>query len=536
MTYKRTLPEDAPQRTPYQFVLFLLLAALVGWTALRALLIYSFVPPPHFTPELGDVLWRGFQRDAFVALILLVPVLAWFLVVPQRWYIERWQRFFFWLVAALVFLSHVTLLATEYFFFAEFHKRFDGAAVSLGLQPEQALTLLPKTAAWWLAGCVVVASLFLVIAKRRYTSMWLATSSAWKRIGWFLLTLGLVGGLYYTLNLNVPIYAHDSALNEIANNGLLSLAQAVRNHEQNDAAVQLALARVELQPDPPFAVTGTIRKHEAFTSKLVESRHVYVWLPPSYEQAPDKRYPVIYANDGQNQFDPRLSFIGVDWALDETMTRLIADKKVREAIIVAVGNTPRRLQEYVPQKAVLSALDTPREAAMRKLAKESNLNLDEASWRLSNDYLKFLVSELKPFIDAEYRTYANRDNTFIMGSSAGAMISLYAVSEYPDVFGGAACISTHWPLADGLLVEYFKDQLPDPATHRLYFDFGTETLDKNYEPYQLKLDAARELRGYQRGTNWMTCKFKGAEHSEKAWRKRAHVPLEFLLGKPATDK
>jgi len=536
MAYKPTLPEDVPQRTPYRFVLFLLLAALTGWTALRALLIAHFVPPPHFTPELGHVLWRGLQRDALVALILIVPVLGWFLVVPQRWYIERWQRFFFWLLTALVVLVHVTLLATEYFFFAEFHKRFDGAAVSLAQQPEQALILLPKSAPWWLAGCVAVTGLFLVIAKRRYSSMWLATSSGWKRIGCFLLALGLIGGLAYTLKLDAPIFQHDRNLNEIANNGLLSLAQAVRNHEQSDAAVQIALARMELQADPPFAVTGTIRKHEAFASKFVDSRHVHVWLPPSYEQSPDQRYPVIYANDGQNQFDPRLSFIGVDWALDETMTRLIKEKKVREAIIVAVWNTPRRLQEYLPQKAVLSAIGTPREAAMQKLAKESNLRLDEQDWRLSNDYLRFLTEELKPFIDAEYHTAADRDNTFIMGSSAGAMISLYAVSEYPDVFGGAACISTHWPLADGLLVEYFKDQLPDPATHRLYFDFGTETLDKNYEPYQLKMDDALELRGYQRGTNWMTCKFKGAEHSEKAWRRRVHVPLEFLLGKPETEK
>jgi predicted alpha/beta superfamily hydrolase len=119
-----------------------------------------------------------------------------------------------------------------------------------------------------------------------------------------------------------------------------------------------------------------------------------------------------------------------------------------------------------------------------------------------------------------------------MGSSAGAMISLYAISEHPDVFGGAACLSTHWPLGDGVLVEYFKDKLPDPATHRIYFDFGTETLDKNYEPYQLKMDAAMEHRGYRDGTNWITCKFKGAEHSEKAWRRRVHIPLEFLLGKP----
>ncbi len=142
------------------------------------------------------------------------------------------------------------------------------------------------------------------------------------------------------------------------------------------------------------------------------------------------------------------------------------------------------------------------------------------------------MQELKPFIDKEYRTRTGRGDTFIIGSSAGALISLYAISEYPDVFGGAACLSTHWPLADGALIEYFKDKLPEPATHKIYFDFGTETLDKGYDPYQLKMDAEMEKRGYRNGINWLTRKFEGDEHSEKAWRRRVYVPLEFLVGKP----
>ena len=240
--------------------------------------------------------------------------------------------------------------------------------------------------------------------------------------------------------------------------------------------------------------------------------------------------------DGQNQFDPKLSFIGVDWALDETMTRLIAEEKVREAIVVAVWNTPKRVQEYVPQKALLAMVGTPREGSTRDAVGKFGINLDKEDWRLSDAYLKFLVQELKPFIDKEYRTRTNRGDTFIMGSSAGAFISLYAISEYPDVFGGAACMSTHWPLADGALIDYFKDKLPEPATHKIYFDFGTETLDKGYEPYQLRMDAVMEKRGYRSGVNWLTRKFEGDEHSEKAWRRRVHIPLEFLLGRPEKAK
>jgi predicted NAD-dependent protein-ADP-ribosyltransferase YbiA (DUF1768 family) len=118
-----------------------------------------------------------------------------------------------------------------------------------------------------------------------------------------------------------------------------------------------------------------------------------------------------------------------------------------------------------------------------------------------------------------------------MGSSAGALISLYAISEYPQVFGGAGSVSGHYPLGEGMLVDAFRCKLPDPRCHKLYFDFGTETLDKSYEPYQWQLDAAVAARGYTRGCNWLTCRFAGAEHSERAWRARVDIPLEFFLRK-----
>src|SRR5688572_9511988 len=110
MAYKLNLPADAPQRTPYQFARFLFLSILVGWTTLRALLIYRFVPPPHFTVELGLLLLRGLPRDILLALILIAPVVGWFLIAPQRWYIERRQRSLFWFFASLVVLIHVILL------------------------------------------------------------------------------------------------------------------------------------------------------------------------------------------------------------------------------------------------------------------------------------------------------------------------------------------------------------------------------------------------------------------------------------------
>ena len=303
-------------------------------------------------------------------------------------------------------------------------------------------------------------------------------------------------------------------------------------------AVALALvATVSLADEGPPAVkndkglpgvTGTLRQHERFPSDHVAPRNVNVWLPPSYEKDPKARYPVLYMHDGQNLHDPKTSFLGIDWGVDEAMTELIRAGKVREAIVVGVWNTPKRVQEYLPAKMILSRKPgKEREAVFRELAK-GGVKLDEKGL-LSDRYLKFLVEELKPFIDKTYRTKTGRADTFVMGSSAGALISLYAVCEYPDVFGGAGCVSTHWPIGDGLMIEYARDRLPDPKTHRLYFDFGTKTLDEGYEPYQKKMDAALLASGYTKGRNWVTRKFDGAEHSERAWRARVHVPLEFFF-------
>jgi predicted alpha/beta superfamily hydrolase len=275
---------------------------------------------------------------------------------------------------------------------------------------------------------------------------------------------------------------------------------------------------------------GSVKVHERFPSRHVAPRHVHVWLPPAYTNEPNQRFPVIYAHDGQNLFDPKTSFLGVDWGVDEAMAKLVAQRKTTGAVVVAVWNTPKRVHEYLPRKMLLRLRGTPRGVQVEKeLAKFGVTIDDQAANLLSDAYLAFLVTELNPFVDRTYRTLPERQHTFIMGSSAGALISLYALTEYPEVFGGAACVSTHWPIGDGAMIEYVKDRLPDPRTHRLYFDFGTETLDKAYEPYQRRMDAVIAASGYRLGENWLTRKFDGADHSERSWRKRVHVPLEFLL-------
>ena len=110
-------------------------------------------------------------------------------------------------------------------------------------------------------------------------------------------------------------------------------------------------------------------------------------------------------------------------------------------------------------------------------------------------------------------------------------LSIYALLEYPDVFAGAGCVSTHWPIGDPAVIDYLKRKLPASGHHKIYFDFGTETLDAQYEPYQKRVDTIMRATGYREGENWMTRKFDGQEHSERAWKKRVHIPLGFFLGK-----
>ena len=273
---------------------------------------------------------------------------------------------------------------------------------------------------------------------------------------------------------------------------------------------------------PPIAVTGMLDSWQGVPSRFVASRNVDVWLPPSYASQPQRRYPVLYMHDGQNLFDPSLVFNGNDWDIDGAMTRLVAEGQVREAIVVGVWNSPRRFDEYMPQVVQGDTVPTgvdwypavPREALV------------------SDDYLRFLVEELKPFVDARYRTLPGREDTAVMGSSMGGLISLYALAKYPQVFGGAGAVSTHWPAGDGAMVDWLAKHLPEAGTHRIWFDHGTVTLDAMYAPYQQRMDAAMRASGWVEGRDWTSRVFEGAAHDEPSWRARVDQPLRFLLGAP----
>ena len=266
-----------------------------------------------------------------------------------------------------------------------------------------------------------------------------------------------------------------------------------------------------------MSIVGTIQRYDDFPSNFVTARNLDVWLPPDYSE--DKRYPVLYMHDGQNIFEPISSIGGVSWEMDKAITRLAEAKKIPSVIVVGVWNSDIRWREYMPQKAY--------EAAGFEMNRKSFVKRAGAG-PISDSYLNFLVKEVKNFIDANYPTLPDQRNTFIMGSSMGGLISLYAISQYPDVFHGAGCLSTHWSAGMNELVHEIARMLPDPKSHKLYFDYGTKGLDAKYEPFQLQMDEHLRRAGYTE-SNWLTRKFKGAGHNETAWRTRVEIPLLFLL-------
>lgn len=285
---------------------------------------------------------------------------------------------------------------------------------------------------------------------------------------------------------------------------------------------------------------GTLITHPNVESDYVDSRNVHVWLPEQYEELKQKgeKLAVVYMHDGQMLFDSNKTWNKQEWGVDEVANQLITDGKTKPFIVVGVDNGGKSLRhsEYFPQKP-FEALPKSYQQELYKAKRDEHTPLFGEKVK-SDGYLKFLVKELKPFIDKTYAVKTDKDNTFVMGSSMGGLISMYAISEYPDVFGAAACISTHWPGIFSLdnnpipaaFFDYLSTSLADGKDHRIYFDYGTETLDSLYPGLQKQADEVIKTRGYNTG-NWVTRKFVGAAHTEIDWNKRLHIPLTFLLAK-----
>ncbi|WP_310557076.1 alpha/beta hydrolase-fold protein [Flavobacterium sp.] len=279
--------------------------------------------------------------------------------------------------------------------------------------------------------------------------------------------------------------------------------------------------------------SGKIERLENFKSKYVDARNIDIWLPDGYSN--QEKYAVLYMHDGKMLFDAEATWNKLALEIDETAGRLISTNKVKKFIVVGIWNNgDYRHSEYFPEKIISNIPETT-----RKIIVEESLK----SKPQADNYLKFITSELKPYIDKNYSTNTQKKSTFMAGASMGGLISLYAICEYPTIFGGVAGISTHSPMISKVdtrfdvdadiaskFRDYLKTHLPNPKNHKIYMDYGDQTIDAFYKNFQAKIDDIMKSKGYSEA-NWITKFFPGENHSEASWKKRLDFPLVFLLGK-----
>ncbi|MFN9101218.1 MAG: alpha/beta hydrolase [Betaproteobacteria bacterium] len=281
-------------------------------------------------------------------------------------------------------------------------------------------------------------------------------------------------------------------------------------------------------PTPaPRVPVGRVERLPPLPSRHVAPRHVDVWLPRGYDGT--RPHAVLYMHDGQMLYDATTTWNQQSWEVAPTVQRLIDAGTLRETIVVGVWNTgPTRFNEYFPQGFVEHV---PEGAARQVLMARGFASRPP----MADAYLRFLVDELKPAIDARYRTRPGREHTAVAGSSMGGLISLYALCEHPQVFGGAGCLSTHWiggfernaeiPAAGRA---YLRRRLPAPGGHRIYMDRGTAELDALYDEAQAQVDALMRERGFAPPL-FVSRVFEGEGHNERAWARRLETPLRHLL-------
>lgn len=302
---------------------------------------------------------------------------------------------------------------------------------------------------------------------------------------------------------------------------------------RNLLGLGLGLASIAALPEPILAnrAGGRFLEYRDIRAAGLPDQRLTIWLPPGYDSS-GKRYRVLYMHDAQNLFDPALSNFNKVWAADAAMMRHAHSSGQDPWIVVGIWSPGvDRYRQYLPLPAYRQASGALRDA-MDEYAKGPVV---------SDRYLEWITRVVKPWLDSALRTRPEADNTAIIGSSMGGLISLYAFLEYPGVFGRAGCVSTHWPAIAPQNVDstnpelmtiwtgMLDEKLGDPSGRRLWFDHGTATLDAYYPPYQAVIDTQMTQTGWQRGRDWESRSYKGAEHEENAWAARLPEVLGWVL-------
>jgi predicted alpha/beta superfamily hydrolase len=250
----------------------------------------------------------------------------------------------------------------------------------------------------------------------------------------------------------------------------------------------------------------TLRRHPQVSSRnLDHARDVVVYLPPGYD-ASEARYPVLYLHDGQNLFDPDTAHVqGQHWRIGETADALIAAGTLPPLIVVGVANAgSERIHEYTP-------------TADARLG-----------GGLADAYGRFLIDELKPTIDAAYRTLLDPASTGLGGSSLGGLVTLHLGLARPDVFGALAVMSPSVWWDRRVILTTVRQTRPRPPL-RLWVDMGTAEGRRALDDARL-LKAALVGAGWTPGTDLHYAEYEGGTHSEAAWAARAGAMMQWLFG------
>ena len=246
-------------------------------------------------------------------------------------------------------------------------------------------------------------------------------------------------------------------------------------------------------------ITGIVKYHLNINADEIKTRSVIVWLPPFYFIETEKRYPVLYMHDGQNLFDPGTSAFKIDWQLDETADSLIRKNLIEAIIIVGIYNTPDRRSEY-------SESDT------------------------GYAYMKFIVDSLKPFIDKNYRTLTDAENTATGGSSMGGLISFMLTWERPDVFSKAICMSPAFKVKRFDFVDNVSSYTAEKKRIKFYIDNGGDEIDSSLQSGIDEMLFNLKKKGFNEEDDIYWLKDENGVHGESAWAKRIWRALIFLFG------
>src|SRR5262245_57760570 len=260
-------------------------------------------------------------------------------------------------------------------------------------------------------------------------------------------------------------------------------------------------------PDPSLTLHSYERFHSQF---LPDDRDITVFVPPGYDDDPERRFPVLYLHDGQNLFDPDKAFKkGEHWRVGETATDLIAAGAIEPLVVVGIHNTGRRrLDEYTPT------------ADKRRGGAEADA------------YGRLLAEELKPFIDERYRTLQDPAYTGIGGSSLGGLVSLYLGLTRPDVFSRLAVLSPSVWWDRRAILRYVRGAHPKPRL-KLWVDIGTGEGRQHVTNLRL-LKAGLLKAGWEEDEDLHYEEVPGATHSETAWGDRFGRVLEYLFAPGVT--